>query len=77
MGDRVIINGYELYPGHKLAWRSGTFCKTGHAVCGNVVLDLVGRERKQKIVSMPPCWLLKETPELIEKLRASGLMKPQ
>ena len=66
---RVVVDGRQLYQGHKLAWRGGYVEDIGHANCVAVVLDPIGRERKPKRHVFARAWLFKETPELLEQLK--------
>ena len=79
IGTAVILDGRQLYPGHRLAWRRGRIiaAPTTHeqALLVQVRFERRGRERKHPEQAMPVHWLLRHSPELLGKLEGMGLLQ--
>jgi hypothetical protein len=80
---KVIINGSFLYENHVDAWRAGEVVEDSLDVRGptqefvTVVCQPRGRERKVRTDKWPTWWLLKDTPEVREKLLIHGAIVPE
>lgn len=75
-----VIIGQDYYEGHHDKWRAGLIIPesldTTRGFAGGVLVNVLcaprGRERKERVIQCVATSLLKDTPEVREKLRAAG-----
>jgi hypothetical protein len=74
VGQRIIVDGRQVYPGHKHAWRRGVILSLSDTF-PRVRLERRARERKHPETTFPGFWLLPDTPEVRETLGAADLLE--